>query len=80
MKRDLLGLQIRNQLFSAISRDLIAYRRQYPAISFNCLVDLDVSCFARCVGECPEQVIELFGWSGCLPGREKVPRQWTITS
>jgi hypothetical protein len=48
MKRGFLSFQIRDQLFSAISRDLVAYRKQYPAIPSNLLINLD-ALITHCV-------------------------------
>jgi hypothetical protein len=48
MKRGFLSFQIRDQLFSAISRDSIAYRKQYPAIPSNLLINLD-ALITHCV-------------------------------
>jgi hypothetical protein len=41
MKRDLLSLQIGDQLFGAINRDLIGYSQQQPAIPLNPFINLD---------------------------------------
>jgi hypothetical protein len=41
MKCGLLRLQISNQLFGPVNRDLIAYRAQNPSVPFDRLVDLD---------------------------------------
>jgi hypothetical protein len=41
MEGDLLSLQISDQFFGPINRDLVVYREQYPSIPFNCLIDLD---------------------------------------
>jgi hypothetical protein len=41
MKRGLLRLQISNQLFGPINREVVAYRKQNPSIPRNCLVDRD---------------------------------------